>query len=63
MTLHLPALEVINAIPLQPQTQVALHAQLISLWEAANRLGLHDAADYLRRIINNTEARIREIAS
>ena len=42
---YLPTLDAIKAIPRQPQTQVALHSQLISLQEAANRLGLHDAAD------------------
>ena len=45
----LPNIEAIKAIPRQPQTQVALDDQLRALREAANRLSLYDAADYLQR--------------
>jgi hypothetical protein len=44
--------KVVNAIPKQPQTQVALNDQLHVLISAANRLGLYDAADYLTNATN-----------
>ena len=44
-----PYVEAIRAIPQQPQTQGPLTDQLLALRVAANRLGLWDAADYLRR--------------
>jgi len=47
--MSLPAIEAIKLIPQQPQTQVALDDQLRALQLAATRLGLYDAADYLRR--------------
>lgn len=50
------AAEPIKAIPQQPQVQLDLRMQLEVLHAAANRLGLYDAADYVRD-------RIREDAS
>lgn len=41
-------LEVIKDIPQQPQVQYDLSRQLRELRIAANKLGLYDAADYLR---------------
>lgn len=41
-------MEVISAIPQQPQVQYDLQRQLAELRIAANRLGLYDAADHLR---------------
>ena len=41
-------LDVINLIPQQPQVQYDLNRQLRELRVAANKLGLYDAADYLR---------------
>lgn len=41
-------LEVINKIPQRKQVQYSLNEQLRELRLAANRLGLYDAADYLR---------------
>ena len=40
--------EVIKRIPQQPQVQYDLTKQLNELRVAANKLGLYDAADYLR---------------
>jgi hypothetical protein len=40
--------EVINNIPQQPQVQYSLRDQLEQLRLAANKLGLYDAADYLK---------------
>lgn len=36
------------AVPHAPQTQASLRAQQEALWIAANRLGLYDAADWLK---------------
>ena len=44
----LPAIDVVHQIPRQPQSQAALNSQLKSLQEAAQRLGLYDAADFIR---------------
>ena len=41
-------IEVIEGIPQQPQVQYDLTWQLRELRIAANKLGLYDAADYLR---------------
>lgn len=41
-------LDVINSIPQQPQVQYSLMEQLEQLRLAANKLGLYDAADYLK---------------
>lgn len=41
---------VLRAIPQQPQVQDALNDQLAALVGVANKLGLYDAADYLRRV-------------
>jgi len=32
-----------------PQTQEALTDQLVKLWIIANKFGLYDAADYIKR--------------
>ncbi len=40
--------EVINLLPQQPQVQYDLTKQLQELRIAANKLGLYDAADFLR---------------
>lgn len=42
------ALEAIKQIPQVGQTQASLNEQLRLLRMAANKLGLYDAADYLR---------------
>ena len=39
---------VIRAIPQQVQSHRALSNQISLLWAAANRLGLYDAADFIR---------------
>jgi hypothetical protein len=44
----IPAMDVIARIPQQVQSQCSLTSQLLALREAANRLGLYDAADALR---------------
>lgn len=44
----LPA-DITKAIPQQRQSQAALNDQLFDLAHVANRLGLYDAADYLRQ--------------
>jgi hypothetical protein len=43
------ALDVAKQIPQVPQTQMALNEQLKILRIAANRLGLYDAAGFIRR--------------
>lgn len=43
-----PALKAANEIPQQRQTQMALNDQLRILRVAANKLGLYDAADFIR---------------
>ena len=43
------ALEVAKQIPQITQTQMALNDQLKILRIAANKLGLYDAADFIRR--------------
>lgn len=40
--------ERIKDLPRHAQTQVPLNDQLTMLMDVANRLGLYDAADYLR---------------
>ena len=51
-TFHISAsenlLNVIRQIPQQPQVQYDLEKQLKELRIAANKLGLYDAADYLK---------------
>lgn len=42
-------LELIKHIPQQPQVQYDLQRQLDELRIAANKLGLYDAADYLKQ--------------
>ena len=44
--------EVIKDIPIQPQKQYSLNQQLSELRTAANRLGLYDAADFIKPYIN-----------
>lgn len=41
----------IKSIPQFSQTQKELSAQLADLYHVANRLGLYDAADHLRRYV------------
>ena len=41
--------EDVKALPRFHQTQKALNEQLIDLMDVANQLGLYDAADFLRR--------------
>ena len=43
------ALDIAKQIPQVPQTQMALNDQLKILRIAANKLGLYDAADFIRR--------------
>jgi hypothetical protein len=40
--------DAIKNLPRHSQTQVALNDQLVMLMDVANRVGLYDAADYLR---------------
>jgi hypothetical protein len=54
-------LEVIKAIPQQPQVQYDLQRQLEELRVAANKLGLYDAADFLRPINPNQRKYIKDI--
>jgi len=42
---------VLKQIPQQKQRQDALNDQLKDLYGVANRLGMYDAADYLRTIL------------
>ena len=42
------ALDIVKQIPQVPQTQMALNDQLKILRIAANKLGLYDAADFIR---------------
>lgn len=42
------ALEIAEQIPQLQQTQIALNEQLEILIVAANKLGLYDAADFIR---------------
>ncbi|WP_019584193.1 hypothetical protein [Thioalkalivibrio sp. ALE16] len=49
-------MDAIQTIPLQPQRQDALSAQLEDLHRAAKRLGLCDAADALRSAFGTGEA-------
>lgn len=49
---HLPS------IPRHAQTQRALNDQLRDLSSVANRLGMNDAADFLRDMVLKTDARI-----
>jgi hypothetical protein len=44
---------VINAIPRQAQRQYDSQTQLLYLMEAANRLGLYDAADMVRNLLSS----------
>ncbi len=46
---------VIQTIPKQPQAQYSTNEQLELLINAANRLGLYDAADVLFNLIKNKE--------
>lgn len=46
--------ELLRLIPQQPQQQSALDSQLHDLVELANRFGLCDAADYIRRTLLNS---------
>lgn len=41
--------QALKAIPQQSQCQGSLEDQLLILISAANRLGLYDAADFLRK--------------
>jgi hypothetical protein len=45
------AIKEIEKIKTQPQAQYDLNLQLEILISAANRLGLYDAADYLRKVM------------
>lgn len=45
--------EAMKAVPKQHQSQQSLNDQLRVLIDVANRLGLYDAADYLKRVVNN----------
>lgn len=40
---------VIKNIPQQPQVQYSLQEQLIKTYKVANKLGLYDAADYIKQ--------------
>lgn len=47
---------VLESTPQQPQRQDGTSAQLRDLGVFANRLGLYDAADYLRVVANRADA-------
>jgi len=53
----LPNIEAVRAIHRQPQTQAALNDQLTALREAAQRLGLYDAADFIRDVLERSQCR------
>ena len=53
MPAHLQA--VFDAIPQQPQRQDSTNAQLQDLRDFANRLGLYDAADLLRIMLERKQ--------
>lgn len=44
-----PAINTIKEISQQPQAQYSLEQQLAELRVAANKLGLYDPADFLKR--------------
>lgn len=46
-----PELSYLEQLPKAPQHQGSLDAQLRELQVVANRLGLQDAADYLRNVL------------
>ena len=48
---------VINAIPQQGQRQYGTDEQLRHLYDAANKLGLYDAADVVRRYMDKEPSR------
>ena len=43
--------EILQALPSQPQRQDSLLDQLRDLYDVANRLGMYDAADLIRRLM------------
>jgi hypothetical protein len=45
-------IKVIKNIPQQPQVQYSLNQQLAELKNAANKLGLYDAADLISKLLN-----------
>lgn len=47
----------ISAIPQQPQRQDGIQDQLHDLRVAANKLGLYDAADLLRGLLESDQSR------
>jgi hypothetical protein len=49
--------DIIRDIPQQPQTQESLSDQLLVLQAAANKLGLYDAAEFLREVIERKESK------
>lgn len=44
--------QLLDQLPQQPQRQDSTHAQLADLHAFANRLGLYDAADAIKMMIN-----------
>ena len=48
-------LEIIDKIPQQPQRQDSLASQLADLRIAANKLGLYDAADFIRKLLEDEQ--------
>lgn len=47
--------EILNLIPKQPQDQRSTYDQLLVLLGFANRLGLYDAADSIRNLIEQVK--------
>ena len=45
--------KVLKLTPQQPQTQSSVQSQLVTLYMAANRLGLYDAADLIQRLLKS----------
>lgn len=52
-----PLQTILNTIPQQPVRQDGTVDQLRDLRDFANRLGLYDAADYLRGVIGRGDAK------
>lgn len=54
---ELTLLKELNKLEQLPQRQDATVEQLSDLVQFANRLGMYDAADYLRLVVNNFRPR------
>lgn len=50
-----PLFKRLSGIPQHPQTQLSLTSQLEVLRAAANRLGLYDGADFIDRVLRDSQ--------